>query len=418
IDGGEIVGFERAPARQEIDGRGLLAMPGAIDTHVHFNEPGRAEWEGFASGSAALVAGGGTCCFDMPLNSSPPVLDPASFDLKRIAAEQSSVADFGLWGGITPGNLDQLEALAERGVVGFKAFMSDSGISDFERSDDDTLHRGMSIVASLGLPVAVHAEDQSLTARRTAEARAAGRSSVRDYLDSRPIDAEVIAINRAAEIARATRCDLHIVHVSSAPGVQAVLAARAAGTQITCETCPHYLFLDDTDVIRLGAIAKCAPPIRPRGEVDALWREMLSDHINLVASDHSPAPASMKQSSDFFDVWGGIAGVQCTLSLLLSDDRLTPQTIASLTATRPADRYGISGKGRLAIGYDADIVLVDPEASWTLQRDDLYDRHRASPYAGRAFRGRVMATFVRGRRVFDGTHVDSAHRGRLVRPNR
>lgn len=421
IDEGRIVDLRAGSsdvADVEIDATGMLAMPGVIDTHVHFNEPGRTDWEGIASGSAALAAGGGTCFFDMPLNSSPPVLDAESFDLKRAAAEASSVTDFGLWGGITPGNLDHLKSLAERGVVGFKAFMCDSGISDFERADDDTLHQGMTIAASLGLPVAVHAEDQTLVARHTAEARAAGGTSVRHYLASRHPIVESLAIHRAASMARDTGCDLHIVHVSSAWGVQDVSKFRAAGVRITCETCPHYLFLDERDVERLGALAKCAPPLRGEGGVANLWKCLLGGQIDFIASDHSPAPPAMKTSADFFEVWGGIAGVQSTLALLLSDDRLDPPLAARLTATAPAVRYGISGKGQLAIGYDADLALVDPQARWTLEKAHLLDRHRASPYVGRPMRARVRMTFVRGQVAFDGERINPLCRGRLVRPGK
>jgi allantoinase len=416
IDDGRIVGFQSQPARGEIDGQGLLALPGVIDSHVHFNEPGRTEWEGIASGSAALAAGGGTCFFDMPLNSSPPVLDGPSFDLKRAAAEATSTTDFGLWGGLTPGNLDHLETLADLGVVGFKAFMAESGISDFARADDDTLRQGMSIAARRGLPVAVHAEDESLTGRLTHEARSAGRRGVRDYLTSRPAEAELLAIQRAIDIARDTGCDLHVVHVSSAAGVRLVTAARQTGVRVTCETCPHYLFLDDSDAERLGATAKCAPPLRSREEVSQLWAELLAGAIDFLASDHSPAPPSMKTSTDFFDVWGGIAGVQSTLALLLSDDRLDPRAVAQLTATSPAARYRIPGKGRIAIGYDADLVLVEPHTPWRLDREQLLDRHRGSPYVGRVMQLRVRSTLRCGQVAFDGERIDPACRGRFVRP--
>ncbi|HEX8913578.1 MAG TPA: amidohydrolase family protein, partial [Humisphaera sp.] len=219
VDGGRIVEVAEdlaGPAKEEVDASGLHVFPGLIDAHVHFNEPGRTDWEGFDTGSAALAAGGGTCFFEMPLNAHPPTLDGASFDLKLAAALRNSRTDFALWGGLTPANLDKLEELADRGVVGFKAFMSNSGIDDFGRADDLTLYRGMQIAAKLGLPVAVHAESEELTSRLTAEARAAGRTSVRDYLDSRPIIAEVDAIRRAIAFAQDTGCSLHIVHVSSA----------------------------------------------------------------------------------------------------------------------------------------------------------------------------------------------------------
>ncbi len=400
-------------AKLEIDATELHVMPGVIDAHVHFNEPGRTDWEGFATGSAALAAGGGTCFFDMPLNASPPTLDGASFDAKRRAAEAASCADFALWGGLTPDNLDCMEELAQRGVIGFKAFMSGSGIDDFERADDLTLHRGMAIAARLGLPVAVHAENEELTASLAAAARAAGRHGVRDYLASRPPIAEVEAIRRAITLAADTGCSLHIVHCSTAAGCAAV----AGHERVTVETCPHYLTFTADDVGRLGAVAKCAPPLRDADAVEALWRQVMAGSIDFVASDHSPAPASLKMGDDFFAVWGGIAGVQSTLAVLLS--RLPPLSlpqIAQLTAAHVADRFGIVSKGRIAVGFDADLALVDTRTEFTLTRDMLHDRHKLSPYIGRTFRGAVRRTFLRGQMVYDNGRVNNTVRGRLITP--
>src|SRR5262245_41198540 len=272
------IGPELHGKGEQIDGRGLAILPGVIDIHVHFNEPGRAAWEGAATGSRALAAGGGTVFFDMPLNSSPCTIDAAAFDAKRAALESASVTDFALWGGIVPGNRDALPGLAERGAVGFKAFMADSGLPEFPRSDDRTLFEGMRVAAAFGLPVAVHAENQELVARQTTA------SGIRDYLNSRPVLAEVEAIERAALLAREAGVKLHVVHVSSGRGVAAAIEARARGTDISIETCPHYLYFTDEDMERIGAIAKCAPPLRPSADRPDLAR------IDIVASDHSPAP--------------------------------------------------------------------------------------------------------------------------------
>ena len=330
-------------ARETIDATGLHIFPGLIDSHVHFNEPGRTDWEGFATGSSALAAGGGTCFFDMPLNSSPPVLDGESFDLKRAAAEKSSVTDFALWGGLTPGNVDRMEQLAERGVVGFKAFMSNSGIDDFARADDLTLYRGMKKAKQLGLPVAVHAESETITSMLTDELRSKGKHSIADYLASRPIVAEVEATQRAIILAEETGCKLHIVHVTNSRCVELVrrsVAARESDT--TCETCPHYLILNENDLHRLGAAAKCAPPLRSPGENDEMWQDLAAGKIAFVASDHSPAPASMKTGDDFFAIWGGVAGVQSTLSILLSRGPALPlPQVAALTSINVAKRYSI-----------------------------------------------------------------------------
>ncbi len=373
--------------REELDARGLHLFPGVIDAHVHFNEPGRTEWEGWATGSRALAAGGGTACVEMPLNAHPPTLDGAAFDAKVEAAEASSVVDFALWGGLTPDNLDHLEELAERGVVGFKAFMCDSGIEDFRAADDDTLHAGMAKAAALGLPVAVHAE-------RPARLTTPDGTDWRAFVASRPVEAELEAIEVAIAIARETGCSLHVVHVSSGAGVE--LVARAEG--VTCETCPHYLMLTEDDLDELGTRAKCAPPLRGAADREALWRHAEAGRIAFVASDHSPCPPALKDQP-FTAAWGGIAGVQTTLGLLL--ERLPPQTAAALTSENVAKRLRLP-KGRLEPGADADLTLVDLRER---RAPELQDRHKLSPFAGRPL-PRVVRTLVRG----------GSPRGRLITP--
>jgi allantoinase len=402
------VGPELAGGREEIDARGLAVLPGVVDAHVHFNEPGRTDWEGWASGTRALAAGGGTACVEMPLNAHPPTVDGAAFDAKVAAARASAVVDFALWGGLVGGDLDRLDELAERGVVGFKAFMCDSGIDDFAAVDDDTLGAGMARAAALGLPVAVHAE-------RPAELRAMAGGGWRDWVASRPVAAEVAAIGRALELAEETGCALHVVHVSSGAGVAAVAAARARGVDVTCETCPHYLVLAEDDLERLGTLAKCAPPLRPAGEVAALWEHLAAGRIDLVASDHSPSPPGLK-AGDFAAAWGGIAGVQTLLALLLDGGRLPLSAIASLVAEAPARRLRLGGKGRIEPGCDADLVLVDPGAAEPLRREDLHDRHRANPFAGRPLRGKVVRTIARGRTVFHAGRITAQAAGRLLTP--
>jgi allantoinase len=424
VEGGTIV--ELLPelsgaAKETIDASGLHVFPGLIDPHVHFNEPGRTEWEGFATGSSALAAGGGTCFFDMPLNSSPPTLDGPSFDLKLAAARANSYTDFALWGGLTPNSLDKLEELADRGVVGFKAFMSNSGIEDFVRADDLTLYRGMQIANSLGLPVAVHAENDDVTSGLAAEAIAAGRTGVRDYLNSRPIVAELEAIRRAIEFSLETECKLHIVHVSSPSGIAVVLTdVEGNDADVTCETCPHYLAFSEDDLERIGLSGKCAPPLRSAALVEFLWGWLAKGHVDFVASDHSPSPPSMKDTDDWFQAWGGIAGVQSTRSVLLSREPALPLSqIARLTAAGAADRFDITTKGCVQLGSDADFALIDLSSTFELRRDDLLDRHKLSPYVGRTFRGVVRRTIVRGHTVFsDGKIVAGDFRGRLVTPDR
>jgi len=266
-------------AHQEIDTTGLHIFPGLIDAHVHFNEPGRANWEGIKTGSRALAAGGGTMFFDMPLNAHPPTCDGKNFDLKLAAARNNSLTDFSLWGGLVPQNLDKLEELAKRGVIGFKAFMSDSGIGDFSRADERTLREGMRRSAKLGLPVAVHAESESLTKKLAAARMAAGKVSIRDYLKSRPVRAELEAIRCAIELAGETKCALHVVHVSSGEGIALIAAAKKSGVDVSCETCPHYLTLTGGDMEKLGAVAKCAPPLRTKKIQGELWQRLFAGEI-------------------------------------------------------------------------------------------------------------------------------------------
>jgi allantoinase len=412
----EIVGS----AREEIDARGLHVLPGAVDVHIHFNEPGLTEWEGWATGSAACAVGGTTTVAEMPLNAHPPTLDGSSFDAKRTAAGARSRVDFGLWGGLTPVNLEWMEELAERGVIGFKAFMSSSGIDDFPMADDATLLTGMQRAAALGLPVAVHAENDALTTALAARAIATGRVSARDYLASRPAIAEIEAIVRAILFAEETGCALHVVHVSTGRGVAEIAAARARGVDVTAETCPHYLVFDEDDLERLGAVAKCAPPLRPRCEVDRLWHALARGEIQVVASDHSPAPAGMKTGDDFFRIWGGVSGCQSLLTSLLSKGHFEREiplpSLVSMVAGAPASRFRIAGKGRVAPGYDADLVLVDLREPFTLREHDLQYRHQHSPFVGMTFASRPKRTILRGQTVALDSVVIGAPRGRLVTP--
>lgn len=409
-------------AREEIDASGLHLFPGVIDSHVHFNDPGRADWEGIDFGSRALAAGGGTTFFDMPLNAHPPTCDARSFDEKLIAAEEKSLTDFALWGGLVPGNFDKLEPLARRGVIGFKAFMSNSGIEDFECVDNATLKAGMKICAQLGKLVAVHAESDAITSRLAAAALAKDNFSVRDYLDSRPIHAELEAIHRAIEMSRETKCALHIVHVSSGAGVALVASAQSQGVDVTCETCPHYLALTEDDVEKLGAAAKCAPPLRPKSAQDVLWRYLENGFVKTIGSDHSPSPPDMKRHYNFFKVWGGISGVQHTLPLMLTEGRVNRGIalpfIANLLAANVAERFQIPNKGKIAVGCDADFALVDLKQTFAVAKEDLLYRHPQSPYVGRALTGRVVRTILRGRTIFKDGKITATGGGRLIKPQK
>lgn len=426
IEGGRIVavapGIEGSAA-EEIDAAGLHIFPGVIDAHLHFNEPGRADWEGFSTGTAALAAGGTTFYFDMPLNAHPPTVDAAAFDAKLEIASRLSLVDFGLWGGLVPGGVERLDELMERGVVGFKAFMSNSGIDDFDAVDDLTLLEGMARAAKLGSLVAVHAENEAITGMLAKRAVSEGRTTVRDYLLSRPAIAELDAIQRAILMAEETGCRLHIVHVSTGRGVGLVAEAKARGVDVSCETCPHYLVFTEADVERMGAIAKCAPPLRPQAEQDALWRHIFDGTLPMLASDHSPAPASMKGDPNFFHVWGGISGCQSLLAELLTDGYITrklPLTeIARLLAEYVAHRFRVSPrKGRIEVGADADLALVDLGSSAVLRESDLLYRHRHSPYIGKLMHGSVVRTMVRGTTVWRNGKIVSQPVGKLVKPHR
>lgn len=405
-------------AADVIDGTGLDLLPGGVDPHVHLNEPGRTGWEGIATGTAALAVGGVTCAVDMPLNASPPVLDGSSFDLKAAAIPGVARTDLALWGGLVPGDVDRLDELADRGVMGFKAFMSHGGLDDFPPVDDLTLYEGMLRAAALGLPVAVHAENDAMTAGLAARARAAGRTGVRDYLASRPVVAETEAIARAIHLAAETGCALHVVHVSSGAGVALVADARARAVDVTCEVCLHHLVLDEDDMERLGAVAKCAPPLRSRRECEALWTAVAGGDVAMVSSDHSPSPASLKQGADMFAVWGGIAGGQSSLELLVGEGvvggRIGLRAVGQLFAGAASRRFGLRGKGVLAPGADADLVLVDAGAARVLAAEDLRTRHAISPYVGRELRARVVRTVLRGRTVALDGEVAGEPSGRLL----
>jgi allantoinase len=412
---------ELAGGGEEISAHGLMVLPGVIDVHLHFNEPGREDWEGAAAGSRALAAGGGVAFFDMPLNSTPCTVGRAEFEMKRRALERSSITDFALWGGLIPGNREALAELAECGAIGFKAFMADSGLPEFPRADDLTLYEGMREAARLNLPVAVHAESHEITAALTRRAAEEGRRGTRDFLNSRPVLAEVEAIERAALLAREAGSKLHIVHISSGRGVAAALEARARGTDIAIETCAHYLFFTEEDVERIGAAAKCAPPLRDAEEQASLWAAVMNGQVDVVASDHSPAPLEMKDGEDFFRIWGGIAGAQSTLAVLLEagfhQRGLALPRIAELTAAYPAERFGIEGKGALRVGNDADFILVDLHGDYTLEKSHLLQKHPITPYLGARFRGIIRRTVLRGRTIFADGKIVEAGAGKMLRPS-
>jgi allantoinase len=408
-------------AAEVIDATGLHVFPGGVDSHVHFNEPGRTEWETIANGSAALAAGGYTTFVDMPLNSRPVTVEGAAFDAKLRAAEASSVVDFGLWGGLVPGNVERLEELVERGVIGFKAFMCPSGVDDFPACDDHTLREGMKRIARLGSILLLHAEDAAMIDELTRRAIRAGKKSARDFVRSRPATAELEAISHAISLAGETGCRAHIVHVSTARGVELVRDAQAGGVDISCETCPHYLLYTEDDLERLGGLGKCAPPFRTRKDRDGLWQAMSDGTLDMVVSDHSPSTVDLKQGNDFFKLWGGIAGCQSTRQLLLWQARahsIGPAAISAATAGNVARRFGLANKGAVAVGFDADLWLADLSIEGAVRGPDLLYRNPFSAHEGRPTRGRTVRTLVRGQTVYGDGRIARSSRGRFIRPAR
>lgn len=401
----------------------LHILPGMVDAHVHFNEPALGHWEGFATGSAALAAGGCTTYIDMPLNGVPPTVRFHALERKLEAAEGQSVVDYALWGGLVPGNVGNLQELAEAGVIGFKAFMScpgGEGEDIFAEVDDLTLYEGMKEIARLGKVLALHAESEGIVSKLAEQALAEGKRGALDFVATRPILAELEAVNRALFYAEQTGCKLHFVHISSAEAVQVITEAKAKGMDVTVETCPHYLALTSGDLERLGPVAKCAPPLRTAEDQQRLWAELEAGRLDIIASDHSPCPTDMKQG-DMFEAWGGISGAQSSLELMLDEGHLrrgVPLPLLSrMLSQEPAKRFGLyPRKGEIAIGADADLALVDMKISYTLEQSDLLFRHKHSPYVGREFGCRVKATFLRGTKVYElGEGVVGESKGSWVR---
>lgn len=405
----------------------LVLMPGVVDLHVHANDPGRADWEGFDHATRAAAAGGVTTFLDMPLNSVPATTDRAGLAAKRDAAGGRLSVDVGLWGGLVPANASrdgdgELAALWREGVFGFKAFLAPSGVDEFPAVGEEELRRALPLLAALGAPLLVHAE---LPARLDAAwgdgADAERCRSYASYLASRPTDAEAAAIDLVARLAGEAGARVHVVHVSSMEGVAAVRRARRAGMALTAETCPHYL-CGCAEEIAEGATAwKCAPPVREARHREALWQALGDGDLDLVASDHSPSPPAGKhlESGDFARAWGGIASLQLLLPATWTEARrrgVPLERLAEWLCAAPARVAGLAGlKGAIAPGHDADLVAWDPEARFTVDPARLYHRHPVTPYAGRELAGVVRRTWLRGVEVFDGTAVAGPPRGELLR---
>ena len=409
-------GDQEIAAQKIVDLCGKVLLPGLVDGHVHFNEPGRTAWEGYRTGTKAAAAGGITTIVDMPLNATPPTINLNELEHKRAVVADQAVVDYAHWGGLVDNNLAELAAMHKAGVVGFKGFMSESGV-DFARIDDEMLYAALQEAAQLDTLIAVHAENNAVTTQLGAQMQAAGRTERRAWTLSRPPATEVEAIGRALFWAEQAGSALHVVHVSTAAGVQAIVEARRRGVNVTAESCPHYLFFTDEDLVQLGPIAKCAPPLRCAAEVDALWKMVLAGHVDIIGSDHSPCTTDLKVrgNQNIWDAWGGISGIQSMLPAMLTagvrNRGLSLSALAKIMCANPARRYGLyPQKGALLPGSDADFVVVDPEAKWTLTTEQLFYKNKHSPYVGETFYGQVQATYVRGALVYR-QHEILAHPG-------
>lgn len=400
-----------------IDAGNRVVMPGLVDSHVHVNDPGRSGWEGIETASRAAAAGGVTTIVDMPLNSIPATTDAAGLRAKRDALSGRSHVDVGLWGGVVPGNAAELEPLAAAGVCGFKCFLSPSGVDEFEHVTEHDLRRALPIVARLGLPLLVHAEDP---AELLPPSAGSDHRRYETWLRSRPEAAEQSAVEMLIRLAEEFGARIHVVHLAAASAIESLRDARRRGVPITVETCPHYLTFCAEEVPVGATLFKCAPPIRSAAARERLWKGLAAGDIDLVASDHSPAPAALKSldSGDFTAAWGGIASLQLGLPAVWTGaaDRGIPlDAVAAWMASHPALLAGLAGrKGRIAPGFDADLVVFDADATWTVDARALFHRHPISAYDGRVLRGRVVTTMLRGEIVFSEGEVAGVPRGRVL----
>lgn len=406
---------EAMPSVPAIDTGDAWIFPGLVDTHVHINEPGRTEWEGFATATAAAAAGGITTLVDMPLNS-----DPVTTTLEALRAKQAATAgklsvDVGFHAGVVPGNDRDLPALLDAGVLGAKAFMVYSGIPEFPAAAARDLAVAMPLLAARGIPLLAHAELDG-----PVELPPGPGTSYRRYLASRPSSWEVHAIEVLIDLCRATGCPVHVVHLATADALPVLAAARAEGLPVTVETCPHYLHFTAETIPDADTRYKCAPPVREAAHREALWAALASGAIDLIASDHSPCPPGLKdpEGGDFFKAWGGISSLQLGLPVILTECRnrgLPPARIARWMAEAPARLAGLyPRKGVIAPGADADLVVVHPEQSFTVHGRHLRHRHKVTPYDNETLVGVVQTTYLRGRVVYEAHHDHDPRAGRLL----
>ena len=404
----------RAPGAEELGD--LVVMPGLVDSHAHLNEPGRTDWEGFDTATRAAAAGGVTTIVDMPLNCIPVTTSLAALREKQAAVASHAHIDYGFWGGIVPGNTDELQPMIDAGVRGFKAFLCFSGIDDFQAATEADLRAAMPILARANVPLLVHAELEDAAHRAPEFGDPHLYSS---FLASRPPRWEVDAIALVTRLAAEYRCPTHIVHLSAADALADAARAQAAGVPLTLETCPHYLTLEAESVPDGHTEWKCAPPIREAENKERLWEGLRRGTIELVVSDHSPCTPDLKKrdTGDFEHAWGGIASLQLALPLVWTEARTRDFSLLDLArwmSSAPAALARLAHKGRIAPGMDADLVVLDPDARYAITPDLLYFRHKLTPYMGRTVTGRVHRTLLRGTPIFDSGTFPALARGRRL----
>ena len=409
-----IVNCDQIPAGTAVKETGDLAViPSLVDCHVHVNEPGRTEWEGYLTATRAAAAGGVGTIVDMPLNCSPVTTTRRALKAKLDALKGKLTVDAAFWGGIVPGNFKDLEALAEDGVVGFKAFLTHSGLDEFPNATPADLEAAMPLLARLGLPLIVHAElDPASTPGDDPRAFAS-------YLASRPQEMEVRAIRLLIDLCRKTRCRTHVVHLSAAEALPDIEKAKAEGLPFTVETCPHYLTFAADGIPNGATQFKCAPPIRSEENRELLWRALGRGVIDFVVSDHSPCAPELKKfdAGDFMAAWGGIAGLQFTLPAVWSGAKrrgFQLEDVVRWCCERTADFTGLNAKGRLATGRDADVVLFDDAALFEVEPGGVLHRHKVTAYAGLRLQGAVVAAYQRGVMIYEAGEFPAGRRGRSL----